>query len=569
MFAVQNLAPKHVFVQIEPSKNIEKYTKYADIKPSEPLNNKAKLNIHEKSKLGSITINPPKKTSTNISHTSTVVDSSVNNDLFNPFSKSSKLDIIGRDTERSFLQSKFVSLSVDKIGGGLYISGNPGTGKTACVTSVIESNKTLFKEKKISTLTLNCMTINNAKQLYQIIYDHFIADSGKKLCSNEINYTNDTEFVVKTKLESIFLNRSNTKRGFILILDELDHLINFNVKLLYSFFEWALAKNSCLYLIGIANALDLTETLVPRLKARGYFPELIHFKPYSVQEILGVLKKRSDILAEMSKNLSNNSQSESEKNDVINSLRMSSLCSSIMVPALELCARKVAASSGDLRKALDACRMAVESTRSRAMKSIQSGQPLTQNKVSVGDMMKVLSSMYGTSTEKMLNNLNFHQKIVLVSVHNFMSYHRKLSMNNHNSANHSNDPFIDDQGSFNISKTSTTKRNSSPSVQHLTINTLYEIYLDICKTAGLPGYLTRCEFNDLVSMMESIGVLEIQNPSKSTKNTPSRLSTSAKFISSTKSNIANGENRVFISVSLDDVKRCISSLPTLSSLIKN
>ncbi|OLY84209.1 Cell division control protein 18 [Smittium mucronatum] len=507
-------------------------------------------------------------------------EKNVKNDLedfseaLNPFSKASKLDIIGREVERNIIQERFLKLAKDKIGGGIYISGNPGTGKTTCVTNVIQANKFLFKCQNISTFSLNCMTINSGRQLYQVVYDNFFYSHSKKpgfdFCKNFSDFSVETEFVMKTKLESMFL-KDDSERGYILILDELDHLINLNVKILYSFFEWALRKNSCLYLVGIANALDLTETLVPRLKSRGYFPELINFKPYSVQEILGVLKERADMLSKMTYNGANFRISDSSENNncydeaKTNSQNKSSFTISIMIPALELCARKVAASSGDLRKALDACRMAIDCSRLRAMKSSSSGGALDQVKVTVGDMMKVLSSMYGTTTEKMLQSLNFHQKIVLVCVHNFMSFHRKQS-ENYDFNERSRESFIDVTPSKKSSG-SNKKKNTISDIQQLTINQLFEIYLELCKNAGLPGFLTRGEFNDLISMMESIGVLKIQIPSKISK-TPNRSAVSSRNILSTKSFISNGENRVFLSVSLEEVKRCISSLPTLSNLIK-
>jgi cell division control protein 6 len=53
------------------------------------------------------------------------------------------------------------------------------------------------------------------------------------------------------------------------ILDEIDQLISIDQTILYKFFEWAQMANSRLVLVGIANALDLTDRFLPRLKAKG------------------------------------------------------------------------------------------------------------------------------------------------------------------------------------------------------------------------------------------------------------------------------------------------------------
>ena len=54
-----------------------------------------------------------------------------------------------------------------------------------------------------------------------------------------------------------------------MILDEIDQLITNGQDVLYQLFEWAADKKSRLVLVGIANALDLTDRFLPRLKAKG------------------------------------------------------------------------------------------------------------------------------------------------------------------------------------------------------------------------------------------------------------------------------------------------------------
>ena len=52
-----------------------------------------------------------------------------------------------------------------------------------------------------------------------------------------------------------------------MILDEIDQLVTSDNQVLYTLFEWASKKESKLVLIGIANALNLTDRFLPRLKS--------------------------------------------------------------------------------------------------------------------------------------------------------------------------------------------------------------------------------------------------------------------------------------------------------------
>ena len=52
----------------------------------------------------------------------------------------------------------------------------------------------------------------------------------------------------------------------LLVLDEIDQLDSKSQQVLYSVYELPPLTNSMLTLVGIANALDLTDRILPRLK---------------------------------------------------------------------------------------------------------------------------------------------------------------------------------------------------------------------------------------------------------------------------------------------------------------
>lgn len=68
-----------------------------------------------------------------------------------------------------------------------------------------------------------------------------------------------------------------TKTPVLLVLDEIDQLDSKSQQVLYSLYELPHLPNSMLALVGIANSLDLTDRILPRLKVRHV---LLHFKNY-------------------------------------------------------------------------------------------------------------------------------------------------------------------------------------------------------------------------------------------------------------------------------------------------
>lgn len=118
-----------------------------------------------------------------------------------------------------------------------------------------------------------------------------------------------------------------------MVLDEIDQLESKFQTVLYRIFEWPALPNSRLVLIGIANAVDLTDRVLPRLQALSMQPRLLHFRPYNKDQIVTILRYRI-------------AQSDHAE---------------LFAPgALELISAKVAGQSGDLRRALDLGRRVVE-----------------------------------------------------------------------------------------------------------------------------------------------------------------------------------------------------------------
>lgn len=73
-------------------------------------------------------------------------------------------------------------------------------------------------------------------------------------------------------------------------MDQLDSKAQ---DVLYTLFEWPFLPGSRLRLVGIANALDLTDRVLPRLHARPRCrPQLLHFPPYSREQLVAIVHDR-------------------------------------------------------------------------------------------------------------------------------------------------------------------------------------------------------------------------------------------------------------------------------------
>jgi cell division control protein 6 len=79
------------------------------------------------------------------------------------------------------------------------------------------------------------------------------------------------------------------------VLDEIDQLETRHQDVLYMTFGWPSLTKSRVILVGIANSLDLTERLLPKLKLKANIsrqPMLFQFNPYTHQNVIDIVKHR-------------------------------------------------------------------------------------------------------------------------------------------------------------------------------------------------------------------------------------------------------------------------------------
>ncbi|KAJ1971116.1 AAA ATPase [Dimargaris xerosporica] len=418
--------------------------------------------------------------------------------LFRRASEPSRL--VGRDQEHQVIRQFLLDHAVQNQPGSLYISGQPGTGKTASLLALAMRCKAQFLQAghPIKFIIINCMTIDHPQHFYARLATDIV---GKPVASKD---------ALKV-LEALFLDPKR-KTLCLVVLDEIDSLLTRDQSVLYKLFEWPTLPHSRLTLIGIANALDLTDRFLPRLKAKQCMPQLLNFNPYQVSDIVAIIQDRlQEVYSSFTlpKDIPDHAptpavppppkrrgRGQSGKTDSATDLTVDALTAPfaglnlkdapplIETPAVELCARKVAAATGDLRKALDICRQAIETAETQHLTQMENAgadqdlttasvpmKPPANSLVTIVHMLKVLQTAFGTPTVAKIYGLNFQQKLVLVTAALYLH----------------------------------SKRTRSA----LTLGKLHDAYVAQCKATTVVSPVSRLEFFDLVTTLESFGLVTI------------------------------------------------------------
>ncbi|XP_077462333.1 cell division control protein 6 homolog isoform X2 [Stigmatopora argus] len=282
--------------------------------------------------------------------------------------------LLSREAEDAAIRTFLREKAVQRQPGSLYISGPPGTGKTACLNCVLRDMKEELSH--VQTLVVNCMTLRSSHGIFPLLAEKLRAPTGHKGLQKHL---------------------TGPGPAVLLVLDELDQLDSKAQDVLYTIFEWPHLSKSRLCLVGIANALDLTDRILPRLQARpNCRPLLLNFPPYSREQLSDIVRDR---------------------------LAQASAGSVLDAAAVQFCARKVSAMSGDARKALDVCRRAVEIVESEHRKkagkiNVTDSLLFSENVAMVAgvpQVARVLSEVYGDRMASCSGNESFplQQKLLV------------------------------------------------------------------------------------------------------------------------------------------------------------
>lgn len=396
--------------------------------------------------------------------------------------------LVGRDDERTQLRTFLKESISSRSGRCIYVSGPPGTGKSALVSEVCQLIQVV---DNVHSAHINCMSMKSADQIYTALLASFVEES-------------ETEHDPMSELKSLFMSKRESmipNAIYLVTLDEIDHLMSVDLEALYTLFEWSLHPSSRLIVIGIANALDLTDRLLPRLKSRNLKPDKVPFLPYTAPQITSIIVSKLRSLLD---------GHVPDHADFV----------PLMQPgAVQLCSKKVASQTGDLRKAFDIIRRTIDlvgnetSSKEQAAMLLAAEQtspskrplsenpnlasaskrrapqrpeveeltPLTAPRANIAHVSRISAAAFGNGASQRLKTLNLQQKAALCAL---ISHQRQSRM-------------------------ATASIFASPSKPKIapTVKELHETYRSLCKREDALQALTATEFADVLSGLDGLGLV--------------------------------------------------------------
>lgn len=164
----------------------------------------------------------------------------------------------------------------------MYISGVPGTGKTATVHEVIRCLQQAAQTNDVPPfeyIEVNGMKLTEPHQVYVQILQKL---TGQKATANHA-----AELLAKQ-----FCSRGSQKETTVLLVDELDLLWTHKQDVLYNLFDWPTHKGARLVVLTIANTMDLPERIMMNRVASRLGLTRMSFQPYSHSQLKQILVSR-------------------------------------------------------------------------------------------------------------------------------------------------------------------------------------------------------------------------------------------------------------------------------------
>ncbi|KAI3400497.1 hypothetical protein diail_3118 [Diaporthe ilicicola] len=247
-----------------------------------------------------------------------------------------------REAEFSLVYSHLEAAITDGMGTCIYISGTPGTGKTATVREVVSRLDESVRSDELDDfifVEINGMKITDPHQAYSLLWE---ALKGQRVSPAQ----------ALDLLEREFSHPSPRRVPCVVLMDELDQLVTKNQGVMYNFFNWPGLRHSRLIVLAVANTMDLPErTLSNKISSRLGLTR-ITFPGYNHEQLMKIVQSR-----------------------------LEGVPGNIVEPdAIQFASRKVAAVSGDARRALDICRRAVELAEVEVKSADPTSEPSTPSK---------------------------------------------------------------------------------------------------------------------------------------------------------------------------------------------
>ncbi|EGN92383.1 hypothetical protein SERLA73DRAFT_172955 [Serpula lacrymans var. lacrymans S7.3] len=268
-------------------------------------------------------------------------------------------------------------------GGCVYISGVPGTGKTATVHAIVRELKRMAENNETNPFTyveINGLRLPEPSAAYNVLWEavsgHDIASDGHlKISSKESLKQLSRHF-------SAGVRAGPSNHACVVLMDELDQLVTAKQDVVYNFFNWPTLAGSKLVVLAVANTMDLPERVMSNRVRSRLGMTRINFQPYTTLQLEKIVHAR----------LQSAKEGLNEPQDVISA------------DGVKFAAMKVSSISGDARRVLDICRRAVEQVQQRG------------SAAKTEDVKEVIRVMQNSPTAAYLRECSFHERIMLASL---------------------------------------------------------------------------------------------------------------------------------------------------------
>ncbi|XP_066048028.1 origin recognition complex subunit 1 isoform X2 [Chamaea fasciata] len=265
----------------------------------------------------------------------------------------------------NFVESKLI----DGTGGCMYISGVPGTGKTATVHEVIRCLQQAAENDELPPfqfVEINGMKLTDPHQAYVQILEFL---TGQKVTASH----------AAVLLAKLFSTPGPKRNTTVLVVDELDLLWTRKQNVMYNLFDWPTQKHSKLIILAIANTMDLPERIMMNRVASRLGLTRMSFQPYTYKQLQQIISSRLKGVKAFEED------------------------------AVQLVSRKVAALSGDARRCLDICRRATEICEFTRQK----GSPEI---VRMAHVTEAIDEMFSSPYVNAIRNASLHEQIFLKAI---------------------------------------------------------------------------------------------------------------------------------------------------------
>ncbi|KDQ15196.1 hypothetical protein BOTBODRAFT_54810 [Botryobasidium botryosum FD-172 SS1] len=372
--------------------------------------------------------------------------------------------LTGRSTERAQIMSflaPFVSSTIDATAPtSMYISGAPGTGKTALVTDVLRE-LAACNEGMIETTYVNCMGIKEVSGVWERVVESIAAEKSP-LKKGKVS---------AERLLRKVLNNDDVR--CVLVLDELDSLPT-----LAPIFELPASFPNALRIVGISNDLTLSTSSTPQEAKSTPSLATLNFAPYTAPEIQAIL-----------------------------TTRLATSSTLIHPPALTLLAKKVSSQSGDIRFAMEVLRRALEiAEKDKSGKG--DGVVGMKHVLDALRAKETSASAAGSGVVSVVRGLGLHARLVLVAI--LVGAHRvKRGL-----------PLLPTHAA---GAPSTGSKASSTVMTPSALHTLYTHLLTHSATeGGMFTPVSRNEFTDLLGLLDTMGLVSLEGSGSALLFSPSK-----------------------------------------------